>query len=121
MATWHLVSAARLADAQLLVSELVTNAVRHSAAESVKVDAYADPQMLRVVVSNAGPAFELGAPRTRAGQGAGGWGLRIVQAVAHRCGVEDRGGCVRAWFEVDRPQRGTALEIAAPALPPPAL
>jgi anti-sigma regulatory factor (Ser/Thr protein kinase) len=121
MATWHLVSAARLADAQLLVSELVTNAVRHSSGDSVRVDAYAGPDVLRVVVSNAGPAFDLGASTSRAGPGSGGWGLRIVQAVAHRCGVEDRGGCVRAWFEVDRPQRGTALEVAAPALPPPAL
>lgn len=82
-----------------------------------------DPTVLAQLakVSNAGPGFDLSASGSRAGEGSGGWGLRIVQAVAHRCGVEDGGGSVRAWFEVDRPQRDTPLEIAAPAPPPPAL
>jgi anti-sigma regulatory factor (Ser/Thr protein kinase) len=114
----HLVSAPRLADAQLLITELVTNAVRHAAAEAVDLAAYADAATLRVVVANAGGAFEHEGVADPSPERAGGWGLRIVAALAHRWGVRAQGDQVEVWFEVDRPQREAPLVPTEPAPPP---
>jgi anti-sigma regulatory factor (Ser/Thr protein kinase) len=114
----HLISTARLADAQLLVTELVTNAVRHGDTETVGLEAYATQGTLRVVVANAGGRFESRGEESRAPDRAGGWGLRIVAALAHRWGVAEHGEDVKVWFEVDRPQREAPLVPTEPAPPP---
>jgi anti-sigma regulatory factor (Ser/Thr protein kinase) len=117
----HLVSAARLGDVQLLATELVTNAVRHGEGESVELAAYADAETLRVEVESQGAAFDPHASVRARRDDDGGWGLRIVQALAHRWGVRERTDGVCAWFEVDRPQREAPLPIEEPAPPPPGL
>ena len=116
----HLISEARLADAQLLVSELVTNAVRHADGEIVSVDAYAGAERLRVVVANAGGSFDPDAS-PRSADEPGGWGLRIVEVVADRWGIHHGGNGMQVWFEVDRPRSDTPLPIDEPAPPPPGL
>ena len=114
----HLISDARLGDAQLLLSELVTNAVNASNADAVELAVHADDATLRVAVANSGGSFdpsELPAPSYRR---AGGWGLRIVDVVAQRWGVERTDNGVSVWFEVDRPASTAPLQITGNAPPP---
>jgi anti-sigma regulatory factor (Ser/Thr protein kinase) len=106
----HLVSEERLRDAQLLVSELVANAVRYGGrpADGVTVVVQASPDAMRIEVIDQGGGFDpahLLAPST---ERAGGWGLPIVAALAHRWGVE-RGATTTVWFDIDRPQRDVPL------------
>jgi anti-sigma regulatory factor (Ser/Thr protein kinase) len=55
----HLISEARLRDAQLLVSELVANAVRYGAHSSgkVRLTVHAAPDSMRVEVTDDGPVL----------------------------------------------------------------
>jgi anti-sigma regulatory factor (Ser/Thr protein kinase) len=108
----HLVSETRLRDAQLLVSELVANAVRHGghSGAAVKVTVLAGPQIMRVEVSDRGAGFDperLAGPSSERG---GGWRLPLVAALAHRLGVEHDTGTTTVWFEIDRPQREAPLD-----------
>jgi anti-sigma regulatory factor (Ser/Thr protein kinase) len=89
------------ATATLLLSELVTNAVRHAglrADEEIDVT-IAVGDGVRVAVADGGPGFvhDLAA---RAGRPDGGRGLFLVDLLATRWGV-DRGACARVWFELD--------------------
>jgi anti-sigma regulatory factor (Ser/Thr protein kinase) len=106
----HLVSEARLRDAQLLVSELVANAVGHSGPGQtpVRLIVHATAQVVRVDVIDHGAGFDpttLPAPSLDRG---GRWGLPIVSSLAHRWGVV-RGPKTTVWFEIDRPGRETPL------------
>jgi anti-sigma regulatory factor (Ser/Thr protein kinase) len=88
----------------LLVSELVTNSVRHGRSEGggeIELSASASPDKVRVEVADPGPGF---AARPRAdGQDQGsGWGLHLVDALSNRWGTE-RDGRMRIWFELDVP------------------
>jgi anti-sigma regulatory factor (Ser/Thr protein kinase) len=90
-------------DVLLLVTELVTNAVRHAGVGpegSVRVEFRRWPQRVRVDVTDPGLAFARIRPRSN-GDGSGGWGLVLVDRVAARWGVGRgmTGTCV--WFEVD--------------------
>jgi two-component sensor histidine kinase len=83
----------------LLVSELVTNSVRHGRArngEPVKLDIDLESDSLRVAVSDHGPGF---VPAPRRDATTGGWGLVIVDELADRWGVTRDGRTV--WFECD--------------------
>jgi serine phosphatase RsbU (regulator of sigma subunit)/anti-sigma regulatory factor (Ser/Thr protein kinase) len=94
-----------LADARLLVSELVTNSVRHAnLAEDSTIDvrAVAEPQRrIRVEVHDDGTGFDpselasLQADQSREA----GWGLVLVERLASRWGIERGAGCT-VWFEV---------------------
>jgi anti-sigma regulatory factor (Ser/Thr protein kinase) len=100
-----------MADVRLLVSELVTNSVRHADMPppgTVNVDVSLDARTIHVEVRDAGAGFE---PRRRtAGQSkAGGWGLFLVERLADRWGVM-RNSFTRVWFEIDLPRTsGAAL------------
>jgi anti-sigma regulatory factor (Ser/Thr protein kinase) len=107
----HLVSETRLADAQLLVSELVSNAVRHGggAGDPVRLTVRATPQVMHVEVRDSGSGFDPGDEVPPAGsRNGGGWGLPIVAALAHRWGVDANDHTV-VWFEIDRPQSDALL------------
>jgi serine/threonine-protein kinase RsbW len=95
-----------LGDARLLVSELVTNSVRHAglAADGVvHVGAEVTGGVLRLEVDDAGTA---GTVAPRAPDRDGGFGLHLVDALAHRWGVT-REGFTRVWVELDcRPASG---------------
>jgi anti-sigma regulatory factor (Ser/Thr protein kinase) len=89
-------------DVRLLVSELVTNSVRHSqmpAADHVQLDVSVDSGTVRVEVCDTGTGFE---PRPREPERTriGGWGLLLVDKLADRWGVASN-DLTRVWFEID--------------------
>ena len=91
-----------LADVRLLLSEVVTNAVRHSGAPAgakIGLAVSVCRGRVRAEVTDSGRGFEP-APRERPQLEAGGWGLHLVDRLADRWGV-DRGNPVRVWFEID--------------------
>jgi anti-sigma regulatory factor (Ser/Thr protein kinase) len=91
-----------VADAELLTSEVVSNAVRHAEldpSQEIVVRIVAD-SYVRVEVVDQGPPFE--ADLRRPGSGSNGWGLLLVDAVATSWGVEREGSGNRVWFEVGR-------------------
>jgi anti-sigma regulatory factor (Ser/Thr protein kinase) len=88
-----------LRDVRLLVSELVTNSVRHAglATDSVvRVSADVTDGILHLAVDDAGTA---GTVVARPPTPEGGFGLHLVEALAHRWGVT-REGFTRVWFEL---------------------
>jgi anti-sigma regulatory factor (Ser/Thr protein kinase) len=93
----------RLEDAQLLVSELVTNAIRHAglaASDVIKLVVTARGRSLRIEVSDPGAGFEVAEPAPDPARPSG-WGLYLVRELADRWGVE-RDDVTRVWFELDR-------------------
>lgn len=90
-------------DVRLLVSELVTNSVRHShtaSRDAVEIEIEIDPRKVRVEVRDYGTGFE---PRARSGDRSkvGGWGLYLVEQLADRWGVACN-QVTRVWFEIDQ-------------------
>ncbi len=90
------------AHATLLVSELVTNCVKHAALgpdDRISLRIRRNGR-LRVEVCDPGAGFEPSRRRERPVDEPGGWGLVLVQELAERWGMErDRDGtCV--WFEL---------------------
>jgi len=87
----------------LLVSEIVTNAVRHSGAsggDRVVLAARLNRDFARIEIRDPGPGFD---PAIR--HGAPGFGLRMLDALASRWGVDRDEHGTRVWFEVDRRSR----------------
>jgi anti-sigma regulatory factor (Ser/Thr protein kinase) len=86
-------------DLMLLVSELVTNAVRHARSDRFEVRLDVGPDKLRLEVHDEGGGF---VPQIApSDDGSGGYGLYIVDRLADRWGVErDAGGTI--WLELDR-------------------
>jgi serine/threonine-protein kinase RsbW len=100
--------AALLMDAQLLVTELVTNSIEHAGlvpGDEVRVHADWRGDRLRVdVYDRAGrpsPDRVAGAIRPAPGSESG-WGLYLVDRLASRWGT-GRGRC---WFELETDDRG---------------
>ena len=92
--------AARIGDAELMTSELVSNAVQHgsSNADTIGLEIDVRSEAVRVSVADAGAGFafvERGPDRE-----IGGWGLYIVDQLADRWGTQDDPH--RVWFELDR-------------------
>lgn len=85
---------------RLLVSELVTNSIRHVARseQPVVLAVRIAPRTIRVEVHDGGGGFEPGKPEPRGADG--GFGLFLVERMASRWGVETRAG-TRVWFELD--------------------
>jgi anti-sigma regulatory factor (Ser/Thr protein kinase) len=88
----------------LLTSEVVGNAVRHSGsvdpAERIVFHARLSEDYARVEVADHGPGFD---PEIR--HDTAGFGLRLVDRLATRWGVERTARGCRVWFEVDRRAR----------------
>jgi anti-sigma regulatory factor (Ser/Thr protein kinase) len=93
----------RLEDAQLLVSELVTNAIRHAGLhdqDQIKLIVVAGDRTLRIEVCDPGHGFEVTEPNPDPTRPSG-WGLYLVRELSDRWGV-DRSAQTRVWFELDR-------------------
>lgn len=95
-------STQKFEDATLLVSELVTNSIRHSGmkrGQSVDLDVQLIPRTLHIEVTDPGRGFspEMGRRTGRTGEG---WGLFLLDHLATRWGV-DRGASTTVWFEID--------------------
>jgi anti-sigma regulatory factor (Ser/Thr protein kinase) len=93
-----------MGDLLLLVSELVTNSVRHgalSARDWIHIRVALDPAGARLDVCDPGVGFTPSAPRPRGPDELGGRGLFLVDRIAARWGVE-LGPRTRVWAEIDR-------------------
>lgn len=86
----------------LLISEVVSNAVRHSAGPAdAPVELVADftDEDIRVSVTDAGAGF---VPRTRdPASTSDGYGLYLLEKAASSWGVDSRGD-TKVWFELAR-------------------
>jgi anti-sigma regulatory factor (Ser/Thr protein kinase) len=93
----------KLEDVRLIVSELVTNSVRHaglSSDEQISLAVAISGGSVRGRVCDPGPGFEKPTePRPRTDL-SGGWGLPIVERISDRWGIK-RNGCACVWFEID--------------------
>ena len=86
---------------RLVISELVTNALRHgSAGERIDLTVTPKPEFLCVQVTDDGPGL---APRPRAMEtdDNGGFGLFFVEQLTRRWGVTRENRRTRVWFELD--------------------
>lgn len=95
----------------LLVSEVVTNAVRHAGLEAeqrIVLLASLESDYAHVEVYDAGEGFD---PEVR--HSVDGFGLRLLDKLATRWGSERGRGCA-VWFDVDRRPR-RRLDRVAPA------
>ncbi|WPP30416.1 ATP-binding protein [Streptomyces sp. CL7] len=85
--------------AELLVSELVTNAVQYSGAGSVSLAVCLDEAVLRVEVCDKSPV--LPQPALPDADSEGGRGLFLVAALADRYHAEPTAIGKRCWAEID--------------------
>lgn len=87
----------RYDDVVLVISELVTNSVRHAASDkSIELTVELSDARIRLEVSDRGPGF---VPID--GMRSGGLGLIIVDRIAARWGVITNGGCT-VWVEISK-------------------
>jgi anti-sigma regulatory factor (Ser/Thr protein kinase) len=94
------VSDSALEDARLMVSELVTNSLRHAGGSNRTIEVVADIEgsTLKVQVRDKGKGFGPRPRRVDASAGSG-WGLYLVDQLADRWGANvDGTTCV--WFEL---------------------
>ena len=87
-------------EVELLVTELVTNAIKHAEAagrNTITLDARVEDDKLRIAVSDRGEGFKP-TPRSPLRSEPGGWGLMLVEGIADSWGVED--GPTKVWFEL---------------------
>jgi len=94
---------ARLRDLRLLVSEVVTNAVRHAGlgpGDMIRLVVKVGARVLRVEVHDPGGGFAPG-PVSPDPARPSGWGLYLVDELADRWGVDSKRR-TQVWFELDR-------------------
>jgi two-component sensor histidine kinase len=87
--------APRFEDVLLIVSELVSNSVRHSESTEIDLSVKAQDGHIRVEVSDDGPGFTHDTPRGE------GLGLTIVEKLAERWGLVS-GDRFTVWAELNR-------------------
>jgi anti-sigma regulatory factor (Ser/Thr protein kinase) len=93
----------RLRDVRLLVSELVTNAVRHaglSPQDRIRLLVQLRDAVLRVEVDDPGSGFEPRSPDPDPAR-TSGWGLYLVAELSDRWGMDGLRPGTRIWFELD--------------------
>ena len=93
----------QLSELRLLVTELLTNSVRHGVDDRgrIELDVEVFANAVRAVVTDTGPGFEPDPDPTPHPDRPGGWGLCLVNSLADRWGVK-RDGSTAVWFEMDR-------------------
>jgi anti-sigma regulatory factor (Ser/Thr protein kinase) len=88
-------------DIVLVVSELVTNSVRHAShrpGDWIGIGIEQRQDRLRVEISDPGHGFRPVRPKEERRQS--GWGLVILDRLVSRWGIEP-GKRTRVWFEID--------------------
>jgi len=86
---------------RLVVSEVVTNSIRHGGMASdgcVEIRVDVNPNRLRLEIVDDGPGFTPDASPTPLDE-PGGWGLYLVDSLTDRWGVEANGG-THVWLEM---------------------
>jgi anti-sigma regulatory factor (Ser/Thr protein kinase) len=93
----------QLETVRLLVTELITNSVKHGdpGDEPVKVTVTLTHDAVRVEVNDHGEGFEPPPPPEQALEAPSGWGLYLVDRLAARWGVANEEGS-SVWFELNR-------------------
>jgi anti-sigma regulatory factor (Ser/Thr protein kinase) len=89
-------------DLRLLVTELVTNSLRHGrlgAGDAIHLIVQMEPSTLRVEVRDPGMGFDALRPPETPDLGAG-WGLYLLGRIADRWGIKG-GPSTCVWFEMD--------------------
>jgi signal transduction histidine kinase len=84
-------------DARLIVSELVSNAVRHGQGDITLLLSRTDDGALSGTVLDDGEGFRPRAGRPT-GMDHGGWGLPIVDSLSEKWGIDNGAG--RVWFQM---------------------
>ncbi|HEX2266596.1 MAG TPA: ATP-binding protein [Actinomycetota bacterium] len=90
-----------LENVRLLVSELVTNCIRHAGVDpgaTIELKVRPRDSIIRVEVSDPGEGFEP-APVSLSIYSTSGWGLYLVEQIADRWGVQVENG-TKVWFEI---------------------
>lgn len=93
-------------DVRLLVSELVTNSVRHSGADPedpIEISVRLSERVLHGEITDRGPGFAAPRPRAPATVEGSGWGLFLVERIADRWGSRSDGVRSCVWFDIDLP------------------
>lgn len=92
----------RLDDLRLLMSELVTNSVRHGGPQRqpIRLQIEVMPSCVRVRVQDSGRGFDT-TPKAIRPDDDRGWGLFLLDRLADRWGVT-QGETTTVWFELDR-------------------
>ncbi|MFD7921139.1 ATP-binding protein [Streptomyces sp. NPDC059740] len=93
-------------DAELVVCELFTNAVRHADGESVECEMTVIGDCLRVEVADGGTSRTEPMPRPRCAERESGRGLLLVGALSDSWGVRDRDQGPGRVVWADLPYRG---------------
>ena len=95
------VDQSRLPDLALVMTEVVTNAVRHGApGAALRLAATPKAEFLCVQVTDEGPGL-VPRPRAMASDENGGFGLFIVEQLTRRWGMTRENRRTRVWFEFD--------------------
>ena len=103
LATWRLAGLEETA--VLLVSELVTNAVRHArGTDAIALKLQTAGTWLRIEVQDGDPRWPQ--PRTPAGFDESGFGFVLVDALAHKWGVRETATGKAVWADLDARQGG---------------
>jgi anti-sigma regulatory factor (Ser/Thr protein kinase) len=96
-----LVPPVTLDDARLLLTELMTNAIRHAGDredEAISMLIQATSSELFIEVTDRGRGFEPRGPGAAAGRG---WGLFLLDRISDAWGVSERdGGGASVWFRL---------------------
>ena len=90
---------------RLLVTELVTNSVRHTECDALTLRIAIGKSAVITEVADEGPSFDIEALAGADGRGRDpdtGWGLFLVQRLARNWGVKEEGRSKRVWFELGR-------------------
>lgn len=96
-----LVEDERLANLALVVSEIVTNAVRHGKPGGhIRLAATPKDDYLCVQVTDEGDGFA-SSPGAMASEAHGGFGLYLVEQLTRRWGMTREDMHTRVWFEFD--------------------
>jgi len=94
---------APLDDARLVVSELVANSLRYARPlddHTIRVGWSMRSDVLRLSVTDGGSTTSAPSPRQPSEMATGGRGLKIVQTLAERWGVDRKNGATTVWAEL---------------------
>jgi anti-sigma regulatory factor (Ser/Thr protein kinase) len=89
---------------RLLVTELVTNSVRHTECDSLMLRVAIGRAAVLTEVTDEGPGFNAAheGELPDAHDPDSGWGLFLVQRLARDWGIKEDGTSKRVWFELGR-------------------
>jgi anti-sigma regulatory factor (Ser/Thr protein kinase) len=94
-----------LLDAKLLMTEVVTNAIRHARGTQAVIVRVKRNNLVRVEVVDQGPMFNP-QPQTTSTRAGSGQGLMLVDSVSNAWGVEPDEAGKKVWFELSASRRG---------------